>query len=41
MRLVRDGGRSLNAAAKDLGVSTESLRNWVKQDESAKLCGAT
>ena len=33
VRLVRDGGRSLNAAAKDLGVSTESLRNWVKQDD--------
>ena len=33
VRLVRDGGRSVNAAAKDLGVSTESLRNWVKQDD--------
>ncbi len=33
VRLVRDGSRSLNAAAKDLGVSTESLRNWVKQDD--------
>jgi transposase len=31
IRLVREGGRSINAAAKDLGVSTESLRNWVKQ----------
>jgi len=33
VRLVRDGGRSVNAAAKDLGVSTESLRNWVKRDD--------
>jgi len=31
IRLVRDGGRSINSAAKDLGVSTESLRNWLKQ----------
>jgi transposase len=32
VRLVRDGGRTISAAAKDLGVSTESLRHWVKQD---------
>ena len=32
VRLVRDGGRTISAAAKDLGVSAESLRNWVKQD---------
>ena len=32
VRLVRDGGRPISAAAKDLGVSTESLRHWVKQD---------
>ena len=32
VRLVRDGGRTIGAAAKDLGVSTESLRHWVKQD---------
>ena len=32
VRLVRDGGRQISAAAKDLGVSAESLRHWVKQD---------
>ena len=32
MRLVREGGRQISAAAKDLGVSAESLRHWVKQD---------
>jgi transposase len=30
-RLVREGGRSVNVAAKDLGISNESLRNWLKQ----------
>ncbi len=32
VRLVRDGGRPISVVAKDLGVSTESLRSWVKQD---------
>jgi transposase len=32
VRLVREGGRQISAAAKDLGVSAESLRHWVKQD---------
>jgi transposase len=32
VRLVRDGGRKISVAAKDLGVSAESLRSWVKQD---------
>ena len=32
VRLVRDGGRKVSVAAKDLGVSAESLRHWVKQD---------
>ena len=33
VRLVRDGGRQISVVAKDLGVSTESLRNWVKQTD--------
>ena len=33
IRLVREGGRSVNGAARDLGISTESLRKWVKQAE--------
>ena len=32
VRLVRDGGRQVSVVANDLGVSTESLRSWVKQD---------
>ena len=31
VRLVREGGRKIAVAAKDLGVSAESLRHWVKQ----------
>ena len=31
MRLVRESGRLVSVAAKDLGVSTESLRQWVAQ----------
>lgn len=31
VRLVREGSRSINVVAKDLGVSGESVRNWVNQ----------
>ena len=31
VRLVREGGRQVSVAAKDLGVSAESLRHWVAQ----------
>ena len=31
VRLVRTGGQPIGAVAKDLGVSDESLRHWVKQ----------
>jgi transposase len=33
VRLVREGGRDLADVAQTLGVSTESLRNWVKQTD--------
>ena len=33
MKLVQTSGKSLKQIAGDLGVSTESLRNWVKQAE--------
>lgn len=31
IRLARSGDRTLPELAKDLGVSTQSLRNWVRQ----------
>ena len=31
MRLVRTSGKTLKEIAADLGVSTESLRKWVRQ----------
>ena len=31
VRLVREGGKSIGAVAKDLGIADQSLRNWVKQ----------
>lgn len=33
VRLVRESGRKLKEIAQDLGVSSESLRNWVRQSE--------
>ena len=31
VRLVRESGKSMSQIAAELGVSVESLRNWVKQ----------
>ena len=33
VRLVREGGKSIGAVAKDLGIADQSLRNWVKQSD--------
>jgi transposase len=33
IRLVQSSGRSISQVAKELGVSGNSLRNWVKQAE--------
>jgi len=33
VRLVKESGKKLSDLARDLGVSSESLRNWVKQHD--------
>lgn len=33
IRLVREGGKTLREVSQDLGVSTESLRTWLRQQE--------
>ncbi|HET9002226.1 MAG TPA: transposase [bacterium] len=33
VRLVREGGKSIGAVAKDLGIADQSLCNWVKQSD--------
>jgi transposase len=40
VRLVRDGGRTPQQLAQDLGCSAETIRNWLKQaDRDAGLRG--
>ena len=34
--MVRDGGKPLAEVARDLGVSAESLRHWVRREEIEK-----
>ena len=44
VRLIREGQQPIARVAKDLGVSTESLRHWVKQadrDEGRRTDGLT
>jgi transposase len=44
VRLVREGGRPISEVAKGLGVTTESIRLWVKQadlDEGRREDGLT
>src|SRR3981081_706469 len=33
VRLIRSGDKPLTEIAKDLGVSDQTLRNWVRQEE--------
>lgn len=33
VRLVRESGKKMAEVARDLGVSTESLRHWIRQHE--------
>ncbi|MEV0750651.1 MULTISPECIES: transposase [Streptomyces] len=39
VKLVASTGRSINSVAKDLGVNTESLRQWVRAAEAAQAGG--
>ncbi|MEV7525089.1 transposase [Streptomyces sp. NPDC091371] len=34
VELVRSSGRTVNSVAKELGVNSESLRQWVRRAES-------
>ncbi len=39
--LVRSSGRPINQVARELGMSHETLRNWVrKEDQPTRLAGA-
>ncbi len=37
MRLVREGGRSVNKVAKDLGSNLQTLRNWMGEDKKRQI----
>jgi hypothetical protein len=41
VRLVREGGRKISVAAKDLGVSGESLRHWSSKTASTAVRART
>ena len=44
IRLVREGGRTPQQLAKDLGCTSETIRNWLKQaerDEGQRTDGLT
>jgi transposase-like protein len=33
IRMVKEGGRSVNKVAKDLGVNPQTIRNWLGEDK--------
>ena len=41
MRLVLDEGKTVAAAARDLGLTESSLRNWVEQARADRTKGKT
>ena len=43
VRLVRESGKKMREVARDLGISTESLRQWIRQYEidSGQRAGLT
>ncbi|GAB1641395.1 transposase [Krasilnikovia sp. MM14-A1259] len=40
VELVRSSGRPINEVARELGLSHETLRNWVRKDEQAAGAGS-
>ncbi|MER6564582.1 transposase [Streptomyces sp. NPDC001027] len=40
IELVRSSGRTVTAVARELGISSESLRGWVKKARAAREGGA-
>ena len=41
VRLVQESGKSIKSVAKDLGISAESLRRWVRKAERDRASGLT
>ena len=41
VRLVLDEGKTVAAAARDLGLTESSLRNWVEQARAGRTKGRT
>ncbi|WP_168712764.1 transposase [Streptomyces sp. A0958] len=41
IELVRSSGRTVTDVARELGISSESLRGWVKKTKAAEAGGST
>lgn len=36
IRMVKEGGRSVNNVAKDLGINSQTIRNWLGEDKKSQ-----